>query len=344
MQLLPEDLGQWRLIALAHLRMTMYGPGGRIARRHIAPAYQMNLLTVASPQGGSGDAHKLGFWGRLYTNGLGLSPDVANAVFDAIKPAVGGIVGGTVGGLGGGFGVNGVMMLASGQPTVQIIGSIFATVGAIGVAGGLLAPRFMLKKIVKAPLSVAEISYLIECAGDNQLMKDYLTLAQEAMQRTNLTLEGEKNLREAIRALGELIDRVPDSLLAAQDANKLRVDIADVEAEISREIDPIVLASLQRRLTAQESSLKSVERANVISRRSRALREEISAQIESVRLGMASLQDGSQETGANFGQIADSVRRVAAEAGSLADARTELTAYITRPTTVEEPAVLRIRQ
>lgn len=345
MQLLPEDLGQWRLIALAHIRLlSMQGVGGRSARRHMSPVMPANLVSIIAPQGLMEKEPKQGFWERVYTGGLGLKPPVADAVFDAIKPALGGILGGVVGGFGGGFGTNAVWMLASGEPGLQILGSVFGVAAVTGIAAGMMMPRYLVRKFAKSPLTQPEIAYLIQCAGENQLMKDYLSLAQEAMQQSNLPEQSENNLREAIRALGEAIDRLPETPLTIQDANRLEQEMRQAQANLLQETDPVVRASQERRLMALESSLKSSERSNVVSRRARALREEIAAQIESVRLGMASLHDGGQETGAHFGEIADSVRRVATEAGSVADARNEMDSFLTRTIPVEEPAILRIRQ
>ena len=329
----------WRLAALMHLRMMNAQNSRPRARRMgmmgMAPAPQ----SIAAPSKSAAVSPKLGFWARLYTQGLDLEPEAAEAVFDGMKPMIGGFTGGLVGGFGGGFGANGAWMLMSGRPELVAVGSIFATVGAVGASLGILLPRFMLKKYIKTPLTITELDYLIECAGEDNILRDYLKLAKEALGQTRLTEPGEKNLREAIQALGEAIDRLPPAPLPGQDVATLQQEVAQARAEMVRETDPVVLASQERRVNALESSLKSVQRAMTLSRRSRALRDEVQAQIESVRLGMASLNEGG-ETGANFGAIADSVRRVSAEAGSIAEAKNELDSFLT-PTIApaDEPAV-----
>jgi hypothetical protein len=347
MQLDPIDLGNSRMIPIVQMRM-LAGMNGR-NRGAVS-----NILTIANTnpappselkEGETGKS--LGFLGHIQTGGLGLPPEIARRVFDAIKTKTIGMTCGMAGGFGGGFGCNGIWMLASGRPELQIMGSIFTMVGTMGVLGGILIPRFMLQKAYSAPLTASEMSDLIQCAGDNQLMKEYLLLAREAIQQSNLPQQGEKNLREAIRALGDAIDRLPETPLAAANSKEMKLDVETTRSALMNEKDPVVSASLQRRLLAQESSLKSVERAMVISRRTQALRDEIFAQIESVRLGIASFQEGAHETGTNFSVIADSIRLVSAEASSVADAQVELDSYLhtssVQQTTEEKPLTLQIR-
>jgi len=332
MQLHPIDLGYWRMIPIVQKRML--------------PASTTNQLPVANVVTGK-DKKPVRFLRRIQTGGLGFPPDVADRVAEAIRPWTMGMTAGMGGGFGCGFGFNGIWMLASGRPELQIMGSIFTMVGTMGVLGGILIPRVMLQKAYSAPLTASEMSDLIQCAGDNQLMKEYLLLTREAIQQSNLPQQGEKNLREAIRALGDAIDRLPETPLAAANSKEMKLDVEATRNALMNEKDTVVYASLQRRLLAQESSLKSVERAMVISRRTQALRDEIFAQIESVRLGIASFQEGAHETGTNFSVIADSIRLVSAEASSVADAQVELDSYLhtssVQQTTEEKPLTLQIR-
>ena len=103
-----------------------------------------------------------------------------------------------------------------------------------------------------------------------------------------------------------------------------------VSSEAATESDPVVAESLERRIGALEYALRSADRSALLARRSHALREEMRAQIQAVRVGLATLRDGAGDVG-RFSTIADSVRRVAGEANAVADARAELDAASSAP-------------
>jgi chromosome segregation ATPase len=86
----------------------------------------------------------------------------------------------------------------------------------------------------------------------------------------------------------------------------------------------VIIESQARRISALTQSLRNLQRNARISRRADALRDELMAQIGALRLGLSSLDTEMGENLPGLTSLADSVRRVAAEAGALADAREEL--------------------
>ena len=349
MQILPEDLGVWRQVALARLRLLAHQ--GRHSANQLSNIGQIpSALRERGPEVLARDAARdaqPGFFARLYTGGLGLTAEAQSAVVSGMGGLFGGFIGGFGGGIGGGFGGPAIGLLASGDPHQAVMGAIFATLGAVGASFGFVMPRIMIRRACLNPVTAGEIETLLQFV-DDPLLKDYLSLVREALAQPGLTADGQKNLRAAIHALGEAIDRLPPAPLPGQDAGLLRQELEEARRKATAESDRVVFDSLTRRIVALETSLRSVERADLLARRSRALRDEVEAQIEAVRMGIAALHDGA-ETGASFGGIADSVRRVSSEADSVADARNELNAYltpppVTLPTTDQSSQTLRVGQ
>jgi hypothetical protein len=65
------------------------------------------------------------------------------------------------------------------------------------------------------------------------------------------------------------------------------------------------------------------ERSARLQRRTHALRDELSAQIESLRLGLTNFQSSAGDV-SSLSDLAEAVQTVAVQAASLADARAEL--------------------
>ena len=96
---------------------------------------------------------------------------------------------------------------------------------------------------------------------------------------------------------------------------------------------------MERRARAIEHRVASNERSALLARRSTALREEILAQIEALREGIAALSTHAPDF-SGLAYLAQTARQVASEAGELASAREELEdslAGLPRPAAAEEP-------
>ena len=111
-------------------------------------------------------------------------------------------------------------------------------------------------------------------------------------------------------------------------------------AEARAEAGAAVAASHERRAEALERSASAAQRSHILMRRAAALRGEMLAQIESLRLGLVGFETASGDV-SSLASLADAVRAVAEESVSVADARTELDAVL--PGAAGEGAVLRMR-
>ena len=111
-------------------------------------------------------------------------------------------------------------------------------------------------------------------------------------------------------------------------------------AEARAEAGAAVAASHERRAEALERSASAAQRSHILMRRAAALRGEMLAQIESLRLGLVGFETASGDV-SSLASLADAVRAVAEESVSVADARAELDAAM--PGAAAEGVVLRMR-
>ena len=111
-------------------------------------------------------------------------------------------------------------------------------------------------------------------------------------------------------------------------------------AEARAEADAAVAASHERRADALERSASAAQRSQTLMRRAAALRGEMLAQIESLRLGLVGFETASGDV-SSLASLADAVRVVAEESVSVTDARKELDAVLPGAPPVE--TILRMR-
>lgn len=310
MNLLPVDLGQRRygtiLAERAHAAMagSRRGPiGGSPPPKPSRP----------------GQKERLGALGRLWTQGTGLDPDTARIGLEATRPLTTGMMVGLVGGSTG-FLAPTLVGLASSQPTVAVV---FGTLWFMMASVGLSVPAIQFRRINNRPLSANELDSLMPASADDPLERAYLSLVRDAI-RQSIPADAEDEVRAAIRTLGEALDRLPPATSPASlDVPALRDEAAAARAKAVTEPDPVISDSLTRRADALTRSADAADRSQLLMRRSQALREEMAAQTESLRLGLSAFYTGATDV-ATLSRLADSVRGVASEAGSVAAAREEL--------------------
>lgn len=273
------------------------------------------------------------------------------------------------------------------------LGAEVAGVGlgaAIAQGAGIIVPRMYLKKLHGAALTEEELTPFLtgnvpglpqvfgEMAGkvlrlfkgqtsqgndsnvEDELERSFLNLVRDVVRSQNVPKESEDELRTALRAIGEALCRLPPvaevgagagSLLAADQ----RAEAQMLYARAERESDSVIAGSLQRQANALEVAARASENAVAVSRRVRALRQELRAQIDVLRLTLPTWGRAGQSAGQPFahnaeitlGNIAGSVQSVASEAVAMSDAHAELDEYLTGrkydTQSANEPQTLRAR-
>jgi hypothetical protein len=191
-----------------------------------------------------------------------------------------------------------------------------------------LLPGVWFRRLHRKPLSRGEIEELLPHVRDD-LERAYLTLVLDAIEQ-KASPEVEKELRTAVRALAEAIDRLPLASATAADTAALRREAGEALGRAQSEDDAVIAASLLRRAEALGRRADAHDRSALLTRRSLALREELFAQAEALRAGLTAFHSGATDI-AGLSDLAESVRAVANEATSVALAREELDAAATPP-------------
>jgi hypothetical protein len=182
------------------------------------------------------------------------------------------------------------------------------------------------RQLYRPPLRDTEIEALLEYS-ETDLERAYLTLVRDAI-RQEVPRQTEEDVRAAIQALGEAIDRLPTVTLPSIDTAPLRAEAEALIAQARRSgTDRVIAESLERRADALLRRAEAHDRSLLSVQRTDALRSEIEAQIEALRAGLAAFSAGMPVT-EDMAHLSESARRVAAEATSAADARAELDALV----------------
>ena len=177
---------------------------------------------------------------------------------------------------------------------------------------------------------------LLRKGNDDPLLGMYLELVWGAMHLDPLATgqaETERSVREAIRALGGAIESLPPQTLDGvpdSDAS-LQAVAARLASEATGETDPVVAASLGRRVEALRGQAETVARVRVLLRRNLALREELADQIGALRTSLAAAALSGDDSGLELAGLAARIRRVASEANAVTAARVEVDALLSQP-------------
>lgn len=243
---------------------------------------------------------------------------------------------------------------------------------AYGTLVGL--PRRHLKKLHVTPLSEEELTPFLTgnvpglpqaigemagkflrffkgevSGGDNNAVEDdlersFLLLVRDVVRSNTVPKESEDELRAALRAIGEALYRLPPVAEVGLTGGSLKAADQRAEAQMlyaraERESDEVIAGSLRRQANALEVAARASENTAAVSRRVRALRQELRAQIDVLRLTLPTWgrvgQSGAQPFVANsevtLSNIAGSVRSVASEAVAMSEAHDELDEYLSAP-------------
>lgn len=366
MRLLPQDLGtKWHILLTRHRALGV-----------------ASVWTKATPP-------RLGTLGKRWIQNLPVSEEVAATTLplsadktSKVAWGVGSTVGLMVGGLA--FGLGGDMIGFGNIPGFLL--AEFLTLGfgsAAGYASFIGLPRMHLKKLHNRPVQEDELApfltgnvpglpqafgamagkllrFLNQSAPSetdrDPLEASFLSLVRDVLRNDTVPENQQDELRAAVRAIGEALCRLPpigqienagSSLLAADQ----RAEAQALRARSNREGDPIIAGSLERQAAALENAARASENGVVVARRVRALRQELRAQMEVLRLTLptwgqptrtATSQTHTAHTEATLGNIAEAVQSVAREAVAITDAHDELEHYLSAPAP-QEPQILRVR-
>ena len=160
------------------------------------------------------------------------------------------------------------------------------------------------------PLQATEIEGLMKDSMD-ELEKAYLRLVRDALL-TEASAKAEADIRSAVEALGQAIERLPAVMVEPLDTVAIRAEAQQLHQQALIEPDRVTADSHNRRADALERRAQAHEHSALLSKRAAALRAEIQAQIETLREGLAGhqLEDGVGPTVA-FAELSETARRVA---------------------------------
>ncbi len=274
---------------------------------------------------------KLGFLGRIWAHGSGLTEAQAARGNSAAATQTQ-----TATWLTGGLGsfLSGITMLlvckkTGLDPAVGWATWSAITAGSFALGGGPLG-LMTFRTLSSEPLSASELEILTEKA-ESELDRAFLGLVRDAI-RSNLPDPPASEVRKSIAALGEALDSLPEVGPSAIDPEQLRAEADQIDAQALAETDRITSDSLTRRADALRRRADSAERTALAGKRTAALRAEIQAQMEALREGLAALSvDTAKSSLADLSDLAENVRRVAAEAVGSLDAEAEIERISPRP-------------
>ena len=263
---------------------------------------------------------RLGVLGRFWAKGRGLDDRSAAAVVPAASNAIGTSIG-IVAGPSMAFLLmsSGILFGALRLP-VELLPAYLATaaLGLGSLAGGIARSRF--RGLLETPISAEEVDRLLERTHD-PMDRRFLELVRDVVRQPGA--EAEENVRTALGALAEAIQRLPPIETAPLDTAALREEAAQLREQAQRETDSVTAESIRRRARAMLHRAETHEHSALMVQRIEALRCEIEAQIAAMREGLVALQTQSLDA-AGFGALATSAQEVATEAVRMAAAREEL--------------------
>ncbi len=323
MDIFLHDLGRRQQMTLLQWRAARLGSqnSGWAAKTGAGP--EQSFVSVPAP-GPRMPPRRTSWLRRLWERSAGSSPEVAAAGMDALRGPSSGMFWGMNGGAVG-FWMPGILMLATGE---HVGGLVMLLPGAVMSGIGFWVPGSYLRRVCCPPVSEAEAEAL-EALMPDELERAYLRLVISAVRQPVLP-ETAMRVRAALQAIGEAIDRLPPGTMPRAEAGALFAEAAQAQAEAQTEQDAVVAASYERKAEALHRSALAVQRSQTLMRRAAALREEMLAQIESLRLGLAGFDTGSGDVG-SLASLADAVRGVAAESMAVTDARAELDGSLAGP-------------
>jgi len=122
----------------------------------------------------------------------------------------------------------------------------------------------------------------------------------------------ETQFREAVRALGTAIDNLPPSTVPIQSAQKLAGRALSLADEAEQETDPVVAATRLRRAETRQRQAQTMALIETLARRSAALRQELSDQIDSLQTSLAAFRMAGVWSADEMAEVAATVGAPAA--------------------------------
>ncbi len=232
----------------------------------------------------------------------------------------------------------GMLMEASANPgeAVPLIlgagSACFVSAWCCARPRALVARRLQLLR--ERPLTAAEVAALLPQVGD-ELERSFLTLVMDVIREEvagQIVPGSGADLREALKALGDAITRLPATRVVSSDSPDIMTEVLRRTAErtlLSAQAEPdrVVAASLIRRVEALHRRADATARTDVLARRFSALRQEMAAETEALRAGLSAYYTGAHDV-ADLARLAEEVRRVAAEAAAITSAVEEVDAVV----------------
>jgi hypothetical protein len=284
-------------------------------------------------------APHLGFWGRLWARGSGLSRERAAATLPTGSTL--NFLWGLFNALGIGFvGLIGSVASAKAQAPPEQILALWTGLTALAGSIHYLGPRDTFLRLNRDPVKPGEVDQLIERASDD-LERAFLVLVRDAV-RVHGSRDAEESARAAIQALAEAMRCLPVVSVAAIDTAALRAEAEALRRRAAEETDSITAEALERNARALLVRAQTHEHSALTVRRCEALRGEIRAEIEAVREGLAA-QELPGETAGALATLAQAARQVAAEASDFASARDELSAALRGGVAKSQPEEVPLR-
>lgn len=320
MDLFPIDLGKERYLRLLRRRAQMHR--------------QRSLGSSPSASGDVGEVFfdapkpRRGLLGRFWAGNLGLDADMEARAATVMGEA-----------RGAGLSISGTAvfvpvflgfcffpLLAAMLMVGSLRGGALLCLLWAGISAGMLFlhPRAVLHQLHGKPLTAGEIEAL-QGAARNRVERAYLTLVLDALRQPIPSPTAQADLRLALQALGDAVSGLPPEAFASEkEAGALRGEAAELREAAGREDDPIVADSLRRQADARErrAGLSGGEAA-FSRRRAATLRREVREHIETLRAALPAF-GAAEANAAGVAAVSQAVRRVAVDAASVAQARSEL--------------------
>jgi len=317
MQLTPEVLGDARCVDVIRKRSLV-----NIAQTSQSAFADKSVPTTLSRRQ------------RDWLKKTNVNPDseLARLLIGATRMYTSQVSGGLSLGMGIGCGIPAFMMLAMGifEGKIEgfLIGGFMATMSLIGVIAGQVAPQESYKKWLMTSLHTAELDEILKAEHD-PLYKSFVLLLRDAISQKNLPRDTEDNVTAAITALGAAIHRLPDTGTALEpiDSATLRDQAQELIDQATVESDVVIRDSLVRRSDALIRSADSADETHQWLRRTAYLRQELDAQITSLRHSLQANTDGEIAIG-TIKRAANEATTLGREASKLREATLELDRYL----------------
>lgn len=283
-------------------------------------------------------APQLGRLGRYWSRGSGMDEAEAARVAPHVKPVADlvGMLGGLMGSLGSSLAAV-LLHKKLGVPN-EIAFPLFAAGTGLSVwLSAAPLPRIAFLQLHR-PVRPSEIDPLIAEAEDD-LDRTFLNLARDVL-RQEIPERDQKAVREAVAALAQALDRLPEVHPSAVDPAALLAEADAIDRRSHEESDRLTSDSLQRQAAALRRRAAAADRSALSAKRVAALRGELKAQMEALREGIAAMATDTTEASAvHLAPLSEAVRQVAAEVVSTIDAKAEVEALTARASSASEESV-----